>query len=220
MKIHSRKLSAALTVVALLSGLTNHGHAQGGKATTPEEALKAYKTAIEAGDIKAVAELTAGEYGAILRKMAEKLAQAKANSDRLDKALKEKDIKFDNPFAAGLAPFADLEFGVVEVGKEGAKAVARIKVGPRGKGQEETVYVQSEGGAWRVDLPADLARHLRPLASAERLNRHLEGLTKLTDLLNTVTGEVLNGTLKTKDEVLLRVVKLCDQYQLGKLLGA
>jgi hypothetical protein len=208
------------SVVGILLVSWQHSSAQTGKpASTPDEALKAYRKAIEDGDIKAVAALTAGEPGTTLRKLAEPLARAKDASDRLKKALEEKQLKFDNPFAAGLAPLADMEFALVEMGKEGARTVARIKVGPRGKGQEETIYLSAEGGGWRLDPPADLAKQLRALASTERLERRLKGLDQLARILETVAGEVQNGKLKTSEDILLRLVKLGEEQKLSELLG-
>src|SRR5688572_2307012 len=77
---------------------------------TAEAALAAFKLAVSKGDLKAAAGLTAGEAGEALRRLAEPLAQAKAASDRLDKAAADRKLDFANPFAAALTPFADVQF--------------------------------------------------------------------------------------------------------------
>ena len=193
-------------------------HAQD-KATTPAAALGFVKAAIESGDVKALSAHTAGEAGATLRKPAEPHAKARQASERLDRALKDKpEIGFKNPFTVGLAPLADLQYDVVEVGKEDKKTPARVRFGPRSRAQEEAVFVHNEAGAWRVDLPGDLAKTLKSLVDAERVDRQARGLDKLAELLDTLAKEIQEGGLKTKDAVVLRMLALVDDAGLADLL--
>jgi hypothetical protein len=206
-------------LVGLNPGLERVAAQEAKPAGGPEGALAAYKAAIESGDIKAVAELTAGPSGDALRKLAGPLTRAKAASDKLDKVLRDRpEIGYKNSFAPGLSPFADMQYEVIEVEKEGDKVVARIKYGPRGKAQEETVQVQTEAGKWRVDAPAELVKHLRKLSAPGQLERHAQGLDRLADLLDTLATEIENGTLKTKEQVLLRTLDLFAKNKLAELL--
>jgi hypothetical protein len=190
------------------------------KATTPAAALGFVKAAIEAGDVKALSVQTAGEPGARLRQIAEPYTKAKQASERLDRALKDKpELGVKSPFTAGLTPLAELQYDIVEVGKEEKnKVLARVRFGPRGRAQEEAVFVQNESGAWRVDLPGDLTKTLKPLASAERTDRQARSYEKLAELLDTLAKEVQDGTLKTKDAVVLRMLALVDEAGLAELL--
>jgi hypothetical protein len=188
-------------------------------ADSPEGALAAYKVAVETGNLEATAKLTAGEAGAAFRKLAGPLAAAKAAADRLDQALQEKpDLNFKNPFAAGLAPLANLQLDVVEVTKEKDRILARVRFGPKGKAEEETVGVRQEGGVWRIDPPAWLGRQLRPLTTADRLDRQLKGLDKLTAVLDSLAKDIRDGKVKTKEEAVIRTVQLVNEANLGELL--
>jgi hypothetical protein len=189
------------------------------RATTPAAALGFAKAAVEGGDVKALSAHTAGEAGATLRKLAEPHSKARQASERLDRALKDKpEIGFKNPFTAGLTPLADLQYDVVEVGKDDKKVPARIRFGLRGRAQEEAVFIHNEAGVWRVDLPGELAKTLKPLANPERVDRQARGLEKLTELLDTLAKEIQEGSLKTKDAVVLRMLALVDEGGLAELL--
>src|ERR1043165_4607792 len=98
-----------VTLIALVVCLgTTLLHAQE-KATTPAAALGFVKAAVESGAGKALSAHTAGEMGALLRKLAEPYAKAKQASERLDRALKDKtEIGFKNRFTTGLMPLAEL----------------------------------------------------------------------------------------------------------------
>ncbi len=175
-------------------------------------ALQAFKTALEKGDLKAVAESAAGESGNILRRLADPIAKAKAASDRLDKALTEKpEIGWQNPFAPGVAPLTG-QLEIVEIAKEGDSVVARVRYGQAD--QEESLGIRNEGGAWRVDLPAELARALRPLANPERLERRRKELEQLAEVLNSLAADIETGKRKTKEEVILRLIELASESNL------
>ncbi len=201
-------------------------------ADSPKAALEAYRDAIERRDIGQAAHLTAGSEGDAFRRLAGirnrdgkdaagPWVLAKQASDRLDRALSDKKIELKNPFKAGLDLFADVEFAavedpVVEAGK--MKGTARIKFGPRGKAQEETVVVEFADGTWRVGLPVELARHL---PAANRLPRLVEGLDKLADALNRLADEVEKDTANklTKGAIGVRLLELFQEARLAELLG-
>jgi hypothetical protein len=182
--------------------------------------LQAFKAALEAGDLKKTADLTAGPAGAALRQLAEPYAKAKAASDRLDKALAARPaLGWRNPFAAGLTPLEGAQLEVVEIGQEGPITVARVKYGPRGQGPEEVLGVRKEGDAWRVDLPGELARTLHPLGVKDRLAKRRQGLDKLADIIGTLATEIESAKLTTREGVVLRLVELTGGANLAELLG-
>ena len=208
-----------LTVCLLFTAIVAPPVSAQDKASTPAAALGFVKAAVESGDVKTLSMHTAGEAGATLRKLAEPHSKARLASERLDRALKDKpEIGFKNPFSASLSPLADLQYDIVEVGKEDKKVPARVRFGLRGRAQEEAVFVHNEAGAWRVDLPGDLAKTLKSLANAERADRQARGLEKLAELLDTLAKEIQDGGLKTKDAVVLRMLALVDDAGLGELL--
>jgi hypothetical protein len=182
-------------------------------------ALANFKTALETGNVKTLANLAAGKEGDVLRKLADPYTKTKAASDRLDAALKEKGINFTNPFAGSVTPLADLQLDILEIAKDGNQDIARVRFGPRGKAMEETLALVQEEGTWRISLPAELLKDLRTLSKKDHRDRRLQGIDKLGDLLDTVAKEVQNGTLKTKEAVVLRVARLFQEGRLGELLG-
>src|SRR5262245_7434132 len=137
----------------LRGGTTNVLAQESAKPASAAAALAAFKTALEAGDFKGLSEISAGEHGRALRELVTPFLKAKEANDRLDKALKERKIDFPNPFAAGLTPFAELQFELVDVTTENKQVVARVKCGPRGKAAEENVAVLMEDATWRVTPP-------------------------------------------------------------------
>jgi hypothetical protein len=193
--------------------------------TNAAGALAAFKVAVERGDVAALAAVTAGDTGVALRKIAPRHAKAREASDRLDRLVAERaELSFKNPFTAGLQPLADLQCDILELSESGAAtsgakpALARLRFGPRGKAQEEAIFVRNEQGTWRIELPGMLAKQLQPLTGSERLDRQLKGLEKLAELLEALTKEVQAGTLKTKEAVTLRLVGLVNEYGLTELL--
>lgn len=188
------------------------------KSATPDKALQAFKAAVEAGDVKRLSQHLAGEQGAALRKLVEPFEKAKTASERFDRALKERKIDFKNPFAAAFSPLADMQFDVVNdevVKKTDREYLARIKYGPRGKAQEETVLVQAEEGAWRVGAPIELAK---TLPGKDRLERQMKGLEKLAEILDKLAGELETKKLTTKEELGVRLIKLIEDEKLAELL--
>jgi hypothetical protein len=202
--------SIALLVFAAVAGAQE-------KADERATVLANFKTAMEAGDLKKLGPLVAGGEGEILRALAEPYAKAKVASDRFDSALKEKAIAFSNPFAGAVTPLADLQFDVVEFAREDGKELVRVRFGPRGKGQEETLLLQQEQGTWRVSLPTELIKELKPLTKREERDRRAKGIEKLSELLDTAAREVQNGTLKTKEAVALRMARLFEEGNLAEL---
>ncbi len=204
-------------LIFVVSGLQDGGRAQEpAKAATPAVALQAFKAAVDGGDFKALAQHAAGEPGRTLRELVAPFLKAKEANDRLEQALKEKKIEFRNPFAAGLTPFAELQFDLVDVTTENNQVLARVKCGPRGKAAEETVAVVMEDG-WRVTPPEAIARQL---PAKDRLKKHAAGLDKLAKVLETVAKEVEAGKAATKDKVLLRLVELFAEEKLAEHLGS
>jgi hypothetical protein len=181
--------------------------------STQAAALQALKAAIEKGDVKALAQNAAGEPGVILRRLADPFAKAKTASDRLDKALMEKaEIGWRNPFSSGLTPLTGARLEIVEIGKEGSDFVARVRFGQAD--QEESLGIRNESGSWRVDLPAELVRALRPLGKPERLDRRRTELEQLTDVLNSLAADIESGKRKTKEAVMLRLLELIGESNL------
>lgn len=183
-------------------------------------AVANFKVALETGNVKTLSGLAGGKEGDTLRKLADPYVKAKAASDRLDAALKEKSITFGNPFAASVTPLADLQLDILEITKEDNQEIARVRIGPRGKTIEETLLLTQEDGGWRVSLPADMLKDLRTLSKKEQRDRRIQGIDKLATLLDTVAKEVQNGTLKTKETVLLRVAGLFKDEGVGEYLGS
>jgi hypothetical protein len=182
---------------------------------TPKQAaaLSEFKTYLEKGDLKKLGDKVAGESGNTLRRLAEPFSKAKAASDRLDKALADKpEVGWQNPFAAGLAPLARGQLEIVEITPNGESFVARVRYGQFG--QEEAVGIRKEGEEWRIDLPAELARALRPLAKPERLEKRRRELEILAEILNSLAADIEAGKRKTKEEVILRLVELISDGNL------
>jgi len=188
-----------------------------GQEADPRAAVLAgFKSALEKGDVKEVAGFVAGKHGEILRRLAEPYSRAAAASDRLDAALLEKNINWSNPFAAGVRPLADLQLDILEVTREENQDLVRIRFGPRGRTQEETLALVQEGGAWRVSLPADLRKDLARLTSKEAVDRQAKHLDALAEILDALAKEVSNGSLKSRNEIVLRLAKLVHEKGLGE----
>jgi hypothetical protein len=199
--------SAAVIAVLLVGSGFGSATDADEASSTQAIALRSFKTALEAGDVKRVSEHAAGETGAVLRRLAEPLAKAKAASDRLEKALAGKpEIGWQNPFAAGLAPLAGGQLEIVEIAKEGNLFAARVRY--RQAAQEESIGIRNEDGAWRIDLPQELAKELRPLRDPDRLEKRRKLLEQLADVLTTLAGDIETGKRKTKEEVTLRLLEL------------
>jgi hypothetical protein len=200
------RVSAAMMALMVGAGVSS-ADADDANFATQAAAMQAFKSALESGDIKQVSQHAAGETGAILRRVSEPLLKAKAASDRLDKALAAKpEIGWHNPFAAGLAPLAGSQLEVVEIAREGNLFVARVRY--RQSPQEETIAIRNEEGAWRVDLPSELAKDLQPLRDPERLDKRRKQLEQLTEVLAALAADIESGKRKTKDEVTLRLLEL------------
>jgi len=212
-------MRSLLTLACCVAMSPSAAGAQGPeKAATPAAALALVRLAVESGDLKALAEHTAGDAGVTLRKLAEPYAKAKQANERLERLMKDKpEIGFKNPFG-DLNPLADMQYDIVEVGKEGVTLTARIRFGPRGKAQEEAILVRKDGNDWRVDLPGELVKQLRAFSAPDRLERQIRGLDKLAEVLDTLAREVQEGKLKTKDAVTLRLLGLVDEAKLAQLL--
>ncbi len=203
-------------VLLLIGGLTNLAGQEPVKAATPAAALQAFKTALEQGDFKAVAQHAGGPKGQSLRELAVPFLKAKEANDRLDKAVKDRKIELRNPFAASLTPFAELQFELVDVTTENNQVLARVKCGLRGKGAEETVAVVMEDG-WRVTPPEAVVKQL---PGADRLKKHATGLDKLAKVLDAVAKEIEAGKATTKEKVLLRLVELFQEEKVNEYLGS
>jgi hypothetical protein len=187
-------------------------------ANTPEKALEAFKAAVEAGSVKGLANLLAGEEGITLRRIAEPFEKAKAANDRFERALKEMKIDFKNPFAASFSPFLDMHLDIVKdetTKKSEREYLARVKYGPRGKAQEETVLVVSEGGTWRVGAPSELAK---TLPSPDRRDRQAIAFEKLAEVLDKLAVRIERKEVTTKEQVGLQLLKLFRDEKLAELL--
>jgi hypothetical protein len=193
--------------LALLLAAAATGSMQAQDTDPRVAALAGFKTALESGNVKTLSGLAAGKDGDTLRKLADAYTRARAASDRLDNALKEKRILLVNPFAASANPLADLQLDILELTKENNQDIARVRFGPRGKTVEETLLLAQESGLWRVSLPAELVKDLRSLDKKEARDRRVQAIDKLAELLDSVAKDVQSGTLKTKESVLLRIAK-------------
>src|SRR5262249_15650575 len=195
------RVSVAFLVLLVGAGVSL-AIADDANVATQAAAMQSFKSALEGGDIKQLSQHAAGETGAILRRLAEPLLKAKAASDRLDKALAAKpEIGWHNPFAAGLAPLAGSPTEVVGIARGGRMFCARVRY-PQSP-EEETMGIRNEEGAWRIDLPGELAKDLRPLRDPERLDKRRKQLEQLTEVLNALAADIESGKRKTKDDVTL-----------------
>jgi hypothetical protein len=184
------------------------------KPANPTAALNAYKQAIERRDAVGFASLTAGAPGAALRKLAPGLKKAQDASEKFNRALADKPaLGVTNPFLDQLDPLQGYHFEVVELTQENRQYLARIRFGRAGKLNEETVSVTQEGDAWRVSLPGEYLKAVQRL-TPERLDKEVQSLTKLADVLNTVAEEVSSGKLTTKEAVILRLAALVKEARL------
>jgi hypothetical protein len=185
------------------------------KPANPTAALNAYKQALDRRDPVAFANLTAGAPGAALRKLAPALKKAQDASEKFNRALADKPaLSVTNPFLDQLDPLQGYHFEVVELAQENRQYLARIRFGRAGKLSEETVSVTQEGDIWRVSLPGEYLKSVQRL-TPERLDKEVQSLTKLADVLNTVAEEVSSGKLTTKEAVLLRLAALVKDAKLG-----
>ncbi len=211
-----------LGIIAALVGSVSQAQAQE-KPNSAETALVTYEKALKAGDFKAISDLTSGDSGKTLRKLADAFVKAQAASKRLDDELTGRpSLNLKNPFAGAFTTFNDAQFDLVELekDKDGKRYFARvsIKLGPSGKAQEETLIVQTEGGEWRVDPPADLAKQLRAYSTEAQIENQIKGLTKLANILDTVAGEITIGKLATREAIVIRIVEESEKQKLGELL--
>jgi hypothetical protein len=211
----SRLFSASMLIgLGLVPGLA---HAQD-KAPGPEKALEAFKAAVEAGNVQDLSQLVAGDEGVGLRQLAEPFDKAKRASDRFDQAMRDRKIDFKNPFAAAFQPFLDVQFEAVKdeiIRKSDRQYLARVKYGPRGKAQEETVLVQLEGNVWRVGAPLELAKSLPP---KERWERQVKALEKLAQILERLAADIENKKLTSKEQVGILLIRLIEQEKLAEFL--
>lgn len=213
-----------------------------GAQESPKAALEAFKKAVDSGDVRALADRTAdvrddkGEkvvqpLGTAFREVAGPYVLAKEASDRLDATLRanadaknpEKAGNFRNPFVGSFNAFSDLTCEIVEEptplpSKEAGRMIARIKFGPRGQNPEEPVFVQLEAGKWRVVPPVELAKSIQKLARDDIRKKRVDGYTKLAKVLDEVAGGIEKGTLKTKDDVTLDLIRRFQKENLATLL--
>jgi hypothetical protein len=171
-------------------------------------ALARFKVAIETGNIKELAPLVAGRPGQILRRLADPYARLQAANERLEAALAERGITLENPFASVAQPLEDCHLEVLEITQEAGKPCARVRFGPRGRGAEELLALVEEEGTWRVTLPSALGNDLEKDAGQVPVEQRARQLARLADLLETLAQELATGKLKTRDEVLLRLLRL------------
>lgn len=178
------------------------------KPANPDAVLVAYKQAIERRDVVTFANLTAAAPGATLRKLAPAMKKAQDASDKLDHALADKPaLNFVNPFLNELNPLQGYQFEKVELTQDNRQYLARVRFGRAGKLNEETVSVLQEGDTWRVSLPGDFLKSVKRL-TPDRLEKQVQALSKLAEVLSTVADEVAGGKLTTKEAILLRLANL------------
>lgn len=186
------------------------------KPANPDAALAAYKQALERHDVVAFANLTAGAPGVTLRKLAPAMKKAQDASDKFDRALADKPaLNLTNPFLDELNPLKGYQFERVELAQENKQYLARVRFGRAGKLNEETVSVTREGDLWRVSLPGEFLKSVQRL-TPERLDKQIQSLAKLAEVLNTVADEVAGGKLATKEAILLRLANLVRDAKLGE----
>lgn len=213
-----RLLLAAGLALAWLSFASQYLLARDDERSTPQSAVEALKKALEENDFKSLSQIVPGPYDAILRKMAEPMGKAQAAQGRLEAALKDQpNIQFVNPFGPALNPFTGISIELVEVGKEGARNIVRIRYGRKGTPlQEEVLGLVSEGNSWRIGLPAELAKELRRLTNPpEELDKQVQRLDGLAKVLTTLAGEVEKKQLQTREGVVLRLAQLVAEAKLA-----
>lgn len=177
-------------------------------------ALAAFKAAVESGSVKDLAPHVAGQAGQMLRRLAEPYARARASAERFEAALAEKNISLENPFAASVRPLADLQLDLLEIAKDKEQHVVRVRFGPRGRAAEEVLALVQEEGAWRVTLPAALMKDLQPVLRGNAADQRVRQLETLADIQDQLARDVSNGSLKNRDDVLLRLLVLSREKNL------
>jgi len=177
-------------------------------------ALAAFKAAVESGSVKDLAPHVAGQAGQVLRRLAEPYARARASAERFEAALAEKNISLENPFAASVRPLADLQLDLLEIAKDKEQHVVRVRFGPRGRAAEEVLALVQEEGAWRVTLPAALMKDLQPVLRGNAADQRVRQLETLADIQDQLARDVSNGSLKNRDDVLLRLLVLSREKNL------
>lgn len=189
-----------------------------GTAAAPDDArasaLAAFKAAVESGSVKDLAPHVAGQAGQVLRRLAEPYARAKASAERFETALAEKNIALENPFAASVRPLADLQFDLLEIARDTEQHVVRVRFGPRGRAAEEVLVLVQEDGVWRVTLPAALLKDLQPVLRKNAVDQRVRQLESLADIQDQLARDVSNGSLKNRDDVLLRLLVLSREKNL------
>ncbi len=177
-------------------------------------ALAAFKVAVESGSVKDLAPHVAGQAGQVLRRLAEPYARARASAERFEAALAEKNISLENPFAASVRPLADLQLDLLEVSKDRERHLVRVRFGPRGRAAEEVLVLVQEDGVWRVTLPVALLKDLQPVLRGNAADQRVRQLETLADIQDQLARDVSNGSLKNRDDVLLRLLVLSREKNL------
>ncbi|MCS6975825.1 MAG: hypothetical protein NZM31_02290 [Gemmatales bacterium] len=201
-------------LLSLSLGLVGLTAASAAQDDARAAALAAFKTAVESGSVKDLAPHVAGKPGQVLRRLAEPYAKARTAAERFETALAEKNIALENPFAASVRPLADLQVDVLEITKDKDRHLVRVRFGPRGRTNEEVLGLVEEEGAWRVTLPAALAKDLEPALRDNAADQRARQLETLSEILDQLARDVSNASLKTRDDVLLRLLLLSREKNL------
>lgn len=209
-------LGLAVWLAGSAAAVAQPAKAEETKPANPNAAVAALKQALERRDIVAFAHSAAGAPGVTLRKLAPGMKKAQEASDKFDRALADKPaLNVVNPFLDQLNPLKGYQLELVELSQDKGQYLARVRFGRTGKLGEETVSVVQEGDAWRVSLPGEYLKSAQRL-TPERLEKQVQSLAKLAEVLNTVADEVTAGKLTTKEAILLRLAGLVKDAKLGE----
>jgi hypothetical protein len=193
---------------------------------SPERALAEFKLAVERGDVEKLGQRLTAPLGDALRKYGKPYMEAHKAFQEFEATLAEAaqknvDLKFRNPLAASFKAFSEMDIQIVEVepiGRDPKKTLARLSVLVAGKGLEEAVFVQHEGGQWRVTPPNDLLRSCQPLLDPATLEKRIEGMKGLKETFDGLKRQVKEGQIKNRDELLLELATQVAAKGLNELL--
>ncbi|HMO37157.1 MAG TPA: hypothetical protein PKA06_14040, partial [Gemmatales bacterium] len=86
--------------------------------------------------------------------------------------------------------------------------------GLQGKLQEETLSIRNDDGQLRVSLPGNFLKSVSGMKT-EQLNRQIEVLNKLSEILLSLSEQIEKEEIKTREEVLIKLAQAIQENKLG-----
>lgn len=184
---------------------------------TPEAAIKAYRQAIDKGDVDLFAKLTSGPPGVALRTLTPALKKAQTASEAFSKALNDKPaLSLVNPLADDFNPLNGYQFELIELTAGKDEHLARVRFGQAKRMIEETLSIRKEADTYRVSLPGVYLKAVQ-LLTPERMSKQVESLNTLAGILSSLADQINKGELTSKDAILLKLAQAVRDAKLSEI---